>query len=145
MAKKMTSKNSKKAGKSVAQKSSVKAGSAAVKSNGQNKVPYPEKYNISSMLKFVSKKNDLTQKQMKDIWESVFDVIEKGVVKGERVPIGNMGKIYIHNKPARKARKGRNPRTGEEIVIPAKKSTKVPKMRFSKVFKENVQKLRSGK
>jgi nucleoid DNA-binding protein len=154
MAKKITSKSSKNAVKTVAKKSPAKATKSnpakttvatPAKTTGQAKVTYPEKYNISSMLKYVSKKNDITQKQMKSIWETVFDLIEKGVMKGERVPIGTMGKIYVHNKPARKARKGRNPRTGEEITIPAKKSTKVPKMRFSKFFKENVQKGKTGK
>ena len=39
-----------------------------------------------------------------------------------------------------KARKGRNPFTGEEIQIAAKPETKVPKITFAKAFKEIVLK-----
>ena len=43
-----------------------------------------------------------------------------GVKKGDRVPLGGIGKMYYRVRPARKARKGRNPRTGEEMPVPAK-------------------------
>jgi DNA-binding protein HU-beta len=88
------------------------------------------------MLQYVSEKHDIPRTKAKEILEDVFDVIHAGVVKGERVPVGKFGKLYIKLKPATKARMGRNPITGEEIMIAAKKATKVPKFTFSKSYKD---------
>jgi nucleoid DNA-binding protein len=57
-------------------------------------------------------------------------------MRGERVAIGKMGKIFIKMRPARAAHMGRNPLDGQEIKIPAKPATKVPRFTFSKTFKE---------
>ena len=83
--------------------------------------------------------------RMKLIVESVFDVVAAGVKKGERVPLGKIGKMYYHIKPAQKARKGRNPRTGEELLVPAKRPSKVPKFSFSRGFKDEILKARARK
>ena len=68
--------------------------------------------------------------------EDIFNVINEGAMNGHRVPVGDFGKLYVRLKPATKARMGRNPITGEEIKIAAKKATKVPKFVFKKAFKE---------
>ena len=81
-----------------------------------------------------------SKKEAKELLETVMDLIEAGVLQGERVPLGKIGKMHAKVKPATKARKGRNPITGEEITIAAKKATKVPKFTFSKGFKEEVLK-----
>jgi nucleoid DNA-binding protein len=41
----------------------------------------------------------------------------------ERVKIGGLVQLTVRVKPAQKARKGRNPATGEEIMIAAKKAS----------------------
>jgi nucleoid DNA-binding protein len=102
----------------------------------KTKVKYPEKYTASAIIQYVADKNDISRKQAKEIIEDLYDVINAGAMNGERVPLGNFGKLYIRVKPATKARTGRNPITGEEIKIPAKKATKVPKFVFKKAFKE---------
>ena len=51
--------------------------------------------------------------------------------KGERVTIVGFGTFTVSD---RKERKGRNPKTGEEMVIPAKK---MPKFVVGKAFKES--------
>lgn len=103
----------------------------------KGKVKYPEKFTANSMIAYISEKHDLSKKTAKEIVEDLFDVIETGVLKGERVPLGKIGKVFVKVKPATKARMGRNPMTGEEIKIAAKKATKVPKFSFTKNFKEN--------
>jgi nucleoid DNA-binding protein len=57
-------------------------------------------------------------------------------MRGERVAIGKMGKIFIKVRPARAARMGRNSLNSQEIKIPSKPATKVPRFTFSKTFKE---------
>lgn len=55
------------------------------------------------------------------IVSALFDVIADTVKTGEDVTIQNFGKWSMVTK---KARKGRNPKTGEELNIPEKKSVK---------------------
>lgn len=106
----------------------------------EKKVPLPKTYTATSMAAHLAESKELSKKDAKEILELVFSMIESGVLQGERVPLGKIGKVYAKVKPATKARKGRNPITGEEITIPAKKATKVPKFTFSKGFKEEVLK-----
>ncbi len=99
-------------------------------------VKVPEKLTGNSIVGFLADKNGLARKDVKQVVEDMFDLIATGVMRGERVAIGKMGKAFIRIRPARKARQGRNPLTGETITIAAKPATKVPRFTFSKVFKE---------
>lgn len=64
------------------------------------------------------------------------DAFVEGVVeslkKGDKVTLVGFGTFSVAK---RKARKGRNPRTGKEIKIPAKS---VPKFTPGKAFKESI-------
>lgn len=104
------------------------------------KTKYPEKFTFSAIVNFVAEKNELTKSKAREIIEDYLDVVNAGIFKGARVPVGNIGKVFIRVKPATKARKGRNPATGEEITIAAKPKTKVPKFSFARAFKEAVKK-----
>ncbi len=109
------------------------------------KVQYPEKFSNSAIISYISEKHDIKKADAKELIEDLFDVINAGVMKGERVGLGNFGKLFIRVKPASKARMGRNPLTGEEIKIAAKPATKVPKFSFSKAFKEEAKKAKIKK
>ncbi len=106
----------------------------------EKKVTMPESFTVNSMAAYLSEAKSLSKKDAKEILETVFDLFEAGVLQGQRVPVGKIGKLYAKVKPATKARKGRNPITGEEMTIAAKKATKVPKFAFTKGFKEEVLK-----
>lgn len=106
----------------------------------EKKVALPGNFTVTSMAAYLAESKNISKKDAKEILEVVFDMIEAGVLQGQRVPLGKIGKVYAKIKPATKARKGRNPITGEEMTIPAKKATKVPKFTFSKGFKEEVLK-----
>ena len=106
----------------------------------EKKVAKPESFTVNSMAAYLAESKDLSKKDAKEILETVFELIEAGVLQRQRVPIGKIGKVYAKVKPATKARKGRNPITGEEMTIAAKKATKVPKFAFTKGFKEEVLK-----
>ncbi len=63
---------------------------------------------------------------------AVLDNISKSLKKGDSVTLIGFGTFDVAK---RKARKGRNPQTGEAIKIPA---MKVPKFRAGKALKELV-------
>jgi len=108
----------------------------AEKPAAKTKVKYPEKFTAQTIVSYISEKHEIPKSKAKEMIEDLFDVINAGVMIGERVPMGKFGKVYVKVRPATRARVGRNPITGEEMKIAAKKATKVPKFTFSKACKE---------
>ena len=105
----------------------------------------PDKLTGASMLSYLAENSGLARKDVKQVTEDLFELISQGVMRGERVAVGKIGKMFIRVRPARPAHPGRNPATGMEIMIPAKPATKVPKFTFSKTFKEASQKAKTKK
>ncbi len=105
----------------------------------------PERLSSASLIGYLAEKNGLARKDVKQVMEDLFEMIGAGVMRGERVAIGKIGKMFIRVKPARAARTGRNPATGQEIMIAAKPATKVPRFTFSKTFKELALKAKAKK
>ena len=64
--------------------------------------------------------------------DSVFDAITKALKKNHEVRLVGFGTFHVAK---RKAGTGRNPRTGEEIKIPA---SKLPKFKAGKGLKDAV-------
>ena len=108
-----------------------------------NKVP--DKLTSASLIDYLAAKNSLVRKNVKQILEDLFEVVGAGVMRGERVALGKMGKMFIRVRPARAAHMGRNPLTGQQIKIPAKPARKVPRFTFSKTFKEAALKAKAKK
>ena len=63
-------------------------------------------------------KTNFTKKQSLETVESLLDIIKKTLVSGEGVLISGFGKFCVKNK---KERKGRNPATGEDMMLDARK------------------------
>jgi integration host factor subunit alpha len=96
----------------------------------------PDKLTSASMIGYLAEKNGVARKDVKQLLEDMYELLGTGVMRGERVALGKIGKMFIRVRPARAAHPGRNPLTGQEIMIPAKPATKVPRFTFSKTFKE---------
>jgi integration host factor subunit alpha len=62
----------------------------------------------------IYEKVGFSKKEATDIVESIFEIIKKRLENGEKVKISGFGNFVINTK---RPRKGRNPQTGEEIVI----------------------------
>jgi DNA-binding protein HU-beta len=105
----------------------------------------PDKLTSASLIGYLAEKNGLVRKDVKQVLEDLFEIVGAGVMRGERVALGKIGKMFIRVRPARGARTGRNPLTGQEITIPAKPATKVPRFTFSKTFKEAALKAKAKK
>lgn len=70
--------------------------------------------------------------QAKECLERLGDIMAAELLDGGEVPLPGVGKLMIKQ---RAARQGRNPRTGEEITIPAKK---VLAVKATKDFEESL-------
>ena len=69
----------------------------------------------------VLKITDMTgikQVDVKRIVQNTFDVIIEALMRGEKVELRNFGVFKVKS---RKARSGRNPRTGETVPVPPRK------------------------
>lgn len=78
----------------------------------------------------VADKSGLTKKQAGEILENIAQLAYKNAKNSFTLP--GLGKLVLVN---RKARKGRNPATGAEIMIPAKR---VVKFRVAKAAKDAI-------
>lgn len=93
-------------------------------------------FSTKAIITHLAKRNSLTISQAKRIIDDYTYILESGILLGEKVPLGRLGRLYLKLKPAQKARIGRNPSTGEEITIKAKPEMLVPKIKFSAYIKE---------
>jgi DNA-binding protein HU-beta len=84
----------------------------------------------SQIADHVAKKTDITKKLALEVIEATVELAYKEAKNGFTFP--GLGKLVIQD---RKARMGRNPQTGEEIKIPAKR---VLKFRIAKACKDAV-------
>ena len=90
--------------------------------------------NKAELVELLAEKMDMTKKQAEENVDTLINAITKSVAKGEKVTLVGFGTFQ---RKDRRARKGRDPRTGAEISIPAKK---VPAFSAGKEFKEIVNK-----
>lgn len=86
----------------------------------------------SELVANVAEKSGLDRKQSDKAVAAVFETIKKALIEGDKVQIIGFG--TFENR-TRSARKGRNPRTGAEIDIPA---SKLPSFKAGKGLKEAV-------
>lgn len=99
----------------------------------------PDNFTMKSIIRYIASKNNITQKLTGQILDDFLFILESGMLLGERVPLGRMGKLFIKKRAAQKARVSAHPSTGEEMLIPAKPEMFVPRISFSKMLKEKTK------
>ncbi|WP_297888727.1 HU family DNA-binding protein [Sulfurihydrogenibium sp.] len=72
----------------------------------------------TELISAVAEKAGLKKAVAEKAVNAAIEAVVEAISKGERVAIPGLG---VFNIRERKARKGRNPRTGKEITIPARK------------------------
>ncbi len=80
----------------------------------------------------VAEEAELTKKDAEKAVNATLAAIENALANGDKVQLVGFGTFEVRD---RAARIGRNPKTGEEIKIPA---TKVPAFKPGKALKERV-------
>ncbi|MBL1422529.1 MAG: HU family DNA-binding protein [Alphaproteobacteria bacterium] len=88
--------------------------------------------NKNELVSAVAEKAELTKVDAAKAVDALFEAVTASLSGGDEVRLVGFGSFYISN---RKASKGRNPRTGEAIDIPA---AKLPKFRAGKALKDAV-------
>lgn len=88
----------------------------------------------AELIERIAKKASITKKASGTAVNTMIEEITKALKKGDRVPLVGFGTFMVRRT---KARKGRNPRTGEEIKIKARKR---PVFKAGKALREAVAK-----
>ena len=89
--------------------------------------------NKTELVKAVAEKSGLSQKQCTSIVDAVFGTVSETLSKGEEFSVIGFGTFKVKQ---RAEKKGKNPSTGAEITIPAKKAVVFS---AGKALKEQVQ------
>ena len=89
--------------------------------------------NKQDLIAKVAETAELSKKQAALVVNTVFETISESLSNGEKVQIIGFGSFDVRK---RAERKGRNPQTGAELVIPA---SKVPGFKAGKALKETVK------
>jgi integration host factor subunit alpha len=72
----------------------------------------------ADIIESVYEKVGFSKKEAADVVEMVFDTIKETLERGEKIKISGFGNFIVREK---KSRVGRNPQTGEEIEISARR------------------------
>ena len=91
------------------------------------------KMNKQGLVEMVHGKLGGTKVQAEEIVDSIFDTIVATMKKGGEVSVAGFGIFSVKGRAARMAR---NPKTGEQVKVAAKK---VPKFRAAKALKDAVE------
>ena len=86
----------------------------------------------ADMVELVYERIGVSKREAAAVVESIFDIIKESLERGENVKISGFGSFNLREK---KPRRGRNPQTGEEITISARR---VLSFKSSNVLKDQL-------
>ena len=72
----------------------------------------------ADIVEMIYERVGFSKKESAELVETVFDVIKEALVNGEKVKFSGFGNFIVREK---NARKGRNPQTGAEIQLEARR------------------------
>ncbi|MEW6081785.1 MAG: HU family DNA-binding protein [Bacillota bacterium] len=89
--------------------------------------------NKADLVAVVAQKAGITKRDAEKSVNAVVESIQEALSGGDKVSLVGFGTFWVR---PREARKGRNPRTGEEIEIEARN---VPAFKAGKMLKDSVE------
>jgi len=92
----------------------------------------------TEFIQTLSEKINQNKKDTKFFIDEFIALVQKTVKSGDDVMLPELGKFLLKKVPAKPKREGRNPMTGETVMLPAKPASAKPAFRPSKKFKEAI-------
>ena len=92
----------------------------------------------SELVSEIAEDTGFTKVQVNSLFVSLEKSVANAVKSEESITIPSLCKIYVHKRPASKARDMRSPATGEMIKVPAKPARKVVKVKAIKNLKDMI-------
>jgi len=100
--------------------------------------PLPPIVTLKHLAEWAGYNHGVPKKQATAMLTGVVADMSRALKRGSRIRIPDLGIFQVRVRPARRARKGRNPATGQEIQIKATKASKRVAFRVAKTLKETV-------
>jgi DNA-binding protein HU-beta len=100
--------------------------------------PLPPIVTLKHLAEWAGYNHGVPKKQAIEMFTGFVADIGRVLKKGSKIRIPNLGVLQVRIRPARPARKGRNPATGEEIHIKASKASKKVAFRVAKGLSEAI-------
>jgi DNA-binding protein HU-beta len=94
--------------------------------------------NRRELIAALSERIDTDKRRAEEALQGVLDLITETVSKGEAVAISGFAKFARRDVPAKPRRMGRNPATGEEMMLAPKPASRSVKITPLKAFKDTV-------
>lgn len=88
--------------------------------------------NKAQLIELVAEKTKTTKAQSENILNATLEAIQEALSDGDEVKLVGFGTF---SRTSRKARTGRNPKTGESVKIP---SAYIPRFKPGKDFKDSI-------
>jgi DNA-binding protein HU-beta len=98
--------------------------------------PLPPIVTLKHLAEWAGYNHGVPKKQAIAMFTGFVADVGRVLKKGSKIRIPDLGILQVRMRPARPARKGRNPATGEEIQIKASKASKKVAFRVAKGLKE---------
>jgi nucleoid DNA-binding protein len=92
----------------------------------------------SEIIGTIADKTSLSKKDVGAVFDNLNEIIKKSLKSANEFSMPGLMKVRVVKKPATKARLGKNPFTGEEIMIKAKPARKTVKVTALKGLKDMV-------
>jgi DNA-binding protein HU-beta len=99
--------------------------------------PLPPFVTLKHLAEWAGYNHGVAKNQAIEMFTGFVADIGRVLKKGSKIRIPNLGVLQVRIRPARPARKGRNPATGEEIQIKASKASKKVAFRSCKGFERS--------
>jgi DNA-binding protein HU-beta len=100
--------------------------------------PLPSIVTLKHLAEWAGYNHGVPKKQAIEMFTDFVADVGRVLKKGSKIRIPNLGVLQVRIRPARPARKGRNPATGEEIQIKASKASKKVAFRAAKGLSEAI-------
>ena len=118
------------AAKKTVRKAAVKKAAPTIKASAEPRTK-------SQIFNTIAEATELSRKEVTAVLGALESLIVADLKKGTAVKLMGM-KMTVKKKPATKARKGRNPFTGEEMTFKAKPASKAVKVRALKTLNDQI-------
>lgn len=100
--------------------------------------PLPAVVTLKQLAEWAGYNHGVPKKQVVAMFTDFVGDISRVLKKGSKIRIPDLGILQVRTRPARPARMGRNPATGEAIQIKASKASKRVAFRPAKTLKETI-------
>ena len=95
--------------------------------------------NKKTQVRMISEATGKTQKDVELIYDAICTMVEENLLEAGKIKLGSLATFEVRDVAAKAERVGRHPKTGEELIIPAKEATRTVGAKVTSNLKNSVK------